>query len=361
MRVLNAAAGGYVEFDAAADPRSSTPSWATYPQTVVRRCARNFPAASGGADIVFASNLPQAAGLGSSSAFITGTFLALDAVRGISRTSEYTRNIHGSADLAAYLGAVENGITFRHLAGDRGVGTMGGSQDHTAILCAEAGRLVQYAFLPVRHEADVAMPAGWTFAVAGSGVRAEKTGAAKEHYNRLSRSVQRLIELWHEAGAGDEPALADIVGTDPGSSLRLRDIVQQHAPDEAGLLLARLAQFITESEDLVPAARAALGRGDIAGFSRVVERSMEMAVHALQNQIPETVHLTRSAHTLGAAAASAFGAGFGGSVWALIREDHAVAFLSAWRSEYSERYPAHAETSTFFITTAMGPAKPLPI
>lgn len=359
VRVMDAASTAHVELDAAGDATGTTPAWATYPQTVVRRCASNFPAAAGGADIVFASNLPQAAGLSSSSAFIVATFLALDAVRRLSRTMEYRRNISGTADLAAYLGAVENGITFRDLAGDRGVGTMGGSQDHTAILCAEEGRLVQYAFLPVRLEAGVDMPAGWTFAVAATGVRAEKTGAVMEDYNRLSGSVRRLVELWHHAGAGDEPALADILGTEPDASLRLRDIVRQHAPQEAGLLLPRLAQFIAESDDLVPSARAALARGDIAGLSHVVRRSMELAVHALHNQTRETIHLTRSAHTLGAAAASAFGAGFGGSVWALVREEHAVGYLDAWRSEYEERYPEHAGSSTFFITPAAGPAQPL--
>jgi len=39
---------------------------------------------------------------------------------------------------------------------------------------------------------------------------------------------------------------------------------------------------------------------------------------ALGNQIPQTIFLAKTARQLGAVAASAFGAGFGGSVWALV-------------------------------------------
>jgi galactokinase len=38
------------------------------------------------------------------------------------------------ADVAAYASTLENGQTHKQLAGDTGVGTAGGSRDHTAIL-----------------------------------------------------------------------------------------------------------------------------------------------------------------------------------------------------------------------------------
>src|SRR5919204_2824739 len=54
------------------DGKSPVPTgdWRTYPATVARRIARNFPAVRRGADILFTSDLPPAAGLSSSSALI---------------------------------------------------------------------------------------------------------------------------------------------------------------------------------------------------------------------------------------------------------------------------------------------------
>ena len=47
-------------------------------------------------------------------------------------------------NLVEYLGCIENGQSFGILTGESGVGTFGGSEDHTAILCARAGQISQY-------------------------------------------------------------------------------------------------------------------------------------------------------------------------------------------------------------------------
>jgi galactokinase len=349
--VTDAATGESVEFDGATTHASG---WSRYPQTVVRRCALNFPAAAGGADIAFASDLPQAAGLSSSSALVVAVFLALDAVRGVALTPEYRSAIASTEDLAGYLGAVENGMSFGTLAGDAGVGTMGGSEDHTAILCARPGHLVQYSYAPVRFEGEVPLPAGFCFAIASSGVRAEKAGAALQSYNRLSAATRRLVELWRGQGAGDAETLADIVAGD-GGALRLREIVHQYAPAEVNELLPRLAQFVIESEEIVPGARAALARDDLPLFAEFVRRSQVGAEQSLRNQIPETIGLVRGALAHGAVAASAFGAGFGGSVWALVSCDRAEGFLAAWRADYAAAFSEHRDAE-FFVTPASGPA-----
>ncbi len=54
-------------------------------------------------------------------------------------------------------------------------------------------------------------------------------------------------------------------------------------------------------------------------------------------------------------AASAFGAGFGGSVWALVRRDDVERFTACWEESYANRFPAHVDRATFFVTSA-GPA-----
>jgi galactokinase len=132
--------------------------------------------------------------------------------------------------------------------------------------------------------------------------------------------------------------------------------VHRNAAAEKDELLTRLAQFAAESEEIVPGACAALGRGDITAFAEYVRRSQEYAEQALRNQIPETVHLAHAALAAGAAAASAFGAGFGGSVWALVREGDAEQFLESWRAAYLERFRQHRSTAHFFITPASAPA-----
>jgi galactokinase len=86
-----------------------------------------------------------------------------------------------------------------------------------------------------------------------------------------------------------------------------------------------------------------------------VDRSQDAVERWLGNQVPETIDLARSARELGAAAASAFGAGFGGSVWALVREGDSQRFLTDWAHAYRQRHPAAADRAVFFETNA-GPA-----
>ena len=51
-------------------------------------------------------------------------------------------------------------------------------------------------------------------------------------------------------------------------------------------------------------------------------------------------------------AASAFGAGFGGSVWALAPQAEAAQFCEAWAKQYRQRFPGTARDSEFFVSGA---------
>lgn len=68
------------------------------------------------------------------------------------------------------------------------------------------------------------------------------------------------------------------------------------------------------------------------------------------NQIPETIFLQACARRQGAVASSAFGAGFGGSVYAIVEQSSADAFLQSWRDEYLREFPERCQTATFFTT-----------
>ncbi|OFW05756.1 MAG: hypothetical protein A3H96_11135 [Acidobacteria bacterium RIFCSPLOWO2_02_FULL_67_36] len=340
---------------AALDPALSVPpsGWANYVMTVARRVARDFSNARRGADVVLTSDLPRAAGMSSSSAMMIALFLVLADVNGLERDPAAAEVFAGREALAAYLAAVENGQGFGPLAGDRGVGTSGGSEDHTAILCSEAGSLAQYAFRPVRRERTVPLDPALVFAIGVSGVRASKTGSALVRYNDATGAVQRMLDVWRTSSGRDDPVLADALSSAPDAAARLRDAISR--TQDAGALTARLDQFIEESDTLVPAAAGALARGDLSALGEIADRSQALAERGLGNQVPETIELARSARRLGAIAASAFGAGFGGSVWALVPATDAARFADEWAAVYRRQFQDAAERAAFLVTRP-GPA-----
>jgi galactokinase len=330
--------------------------WSNYVRAVARRLVRNFPTpALTGADVVLASDLPQAAGMSSSSALVVATFLALARVNNLQSRDAYRRAIQTGEQLAEYLGTIENGQSFGDLAGERGVGTFGGSEDHTAILCAKAGTLMQYAFCPVRLERTVPFPKDHVLVVATSGVAAEKTGAARDRYNNLSTTIFEILDRWQSMTGERYRTLAAAIAASPGAADRIRQMLEGAAPGGEDERIARFEHFLLESDTLIPAAADALAQGDHAKLGTLADQSQQSAERLLGNHIPETSFLARQARELGAVAASAFGAGFGGSVWALLPERDAVAFRGRWADVYATRFPAAATQSEFFVTHA-GPA-----
>lgn len=356
IRVVDATRGEQREF--ALDPELDTTrgDWSNYVATVVRSIARHFPSARRGADIAFASDLPAASGMSSSSAMVIAIFLALEAVNDLAHDDIYRRIITSKETLAGYLGAVENGRSFGPLEGDLGVGTLGGSQDQTAILCCRAGVLSRYSFCPVRAEGEIPFPADRTFVVAYSGVAASKTSNALHLYNEASLAVSAIVSEWNDATHRDDACLADAIGSEPHAADRIRALLHDsRSPDfTPQRLLDRFEQFVAESYDIIPHAAIAFARDDMTALGALVQRSQRGVELLLRNQIPETIALARLARENGADAASAFGAGFGGSVWALVASVRADAFMDAWRESYRLACPVAESHSEFFVT-APGP------
>jgi galactokinase len=354
VRIADAVRKMSVELPLSEDLGATREGWTAYPAAVLRRLVRNFGGQLQGADVAFASDLPRASGLSSSSALVVSVFTAVAVVNRLEQRPEYARHIRSPEDLAGYLGCVENGYAFGALAGDAGVGTFGGSEDHTAILCCRAGEISRYAFCPVRSEGTVPMPAQWSFVVGVSGVAADKTGNARERYNRASLAARAVRELWNEATGRDDATLADAVTEGPDAADRIRDVLRyrRHPDFSPEMLRDRFDQFFEESERIVPAAAEAFARADASALGPIVDASQERAERQLGNQIPETATLARSARNLGAFAASAFGGGFGGSVWALAPSHLAEDFRAAWAADYRDRFPSAAQSSEFFVTRA---------
>ncbi|GAA1491066.1 galactokinase family protein [Brachybacterium sacelli] len=345
LQVSSEGADGTVIFDLDRAGEASTDEpdghWGGYVRTVAARLEKNFPGQLRGAEVTVTSTLPLAAGMSSSSALVVGLALVLLDLSGLATDPAFTREITTAEQLGEYFGTLENGQSFGSLAGERGVGTFGGSEDHTAVLCGVPDALVQYSFCPVRHERTLELDPALVLVVAVSGVEAAKTGAARDAYNRVSLAVTELVLRWQEETGRPDATLADAVASGPAAVTRLRALA---ADDE--YLSGRLKQFLAESERIIPAASVALEEGDLEEFGRLVDESQAGAEDGLRNQVPETITLQRLAREHGAHAASAFGAGFGGSVWALVPADGAEDFAARWLEAYRAAHPERIGATT---------------
>lgn len=357
VRILDARSGERATFDTsrAAGPAGGTSDrgdrgvqgWARYVEVILHRFLRNFPGATLGADIAFISDLPPASGVSSSSALTVGTAMAVARLNHLDDRPEWRVNVRSAIALAGYLACLENGLTFGSLEGGGGVGTHSGSEDHTAMLCCRPGRLSQYSFVPVEHIADAVMPQGWAFVVATSGVMAEKAGRAQTLYNRASLSARALLEIWN-AHSEQEVSLAAALRTGPEAESRLRDLIRQAPRGEWSIadLDRRLSHFLAE-DGRVPEAMRGFAEANRARLSELAAASQDDADTLLQNQVDETNALAGLARQAGAFAACAFGAGFGGSVWALMDRGEAEDFGARWMRSYRARFVQHDRAAWF--------------
>uniref|UniRef100_A0A7S2RGE8 GHMP kinase C-terminal domain-containing protein n=1 Tax=Eucampia antarctica TaxID=49252 RepID=A0A7S2RGE8_9STRA len=122
-------------------------------------------------------------------------------------------------------------------------------------------------------------------------------------------------------------------------------------------LVDRFQQFYYENEVIVPAVANSFAIKDYSLLGKLVDWSHKQTIELLENTLPETEWLpnwargivednnTRSdsspkCERVYALAASVFGAGFGGSCWALVRKDEALSFLNQWRDAYEVKFPS---------------------
>lgn len=347
--VESAALPGRLELRPGVDPGLPAGHWGHYVQSVLDRLHLNFGELRP-ARLSVESDLPLASGMSSSSALVVAVALALIDHNGLRERAQWRADIDGDIDLAGYLATMENGLSFGSLEGRRGVGTFGGSEDHTAMLCCREGQLTEFTFCPIEERRTVPMPAGWSFVVAVSGVLAEKTGAALASYNEASQLARELVEVWNSATGRSDATLAEALDSSEDALLGLEAV-----SEDDDWLADRLTAFVTERRAIADAV-VALQSGDVEAFGRAAELSHRTADQALGNQIPETNRLQSLARELGAPAASGFGAGFGGSVWALVPTVDADAFAASWLERYLAEYPGLAGAASTLVTRPGRPA-----
>ncbi len=285
---IRAASAGYGEreFEWTNDLRPvAAGDWENYLRAAARAVAGRWGVGRG-LDASIESDLPAAAGLSSSSALIVACTLALLQANGI------------TASFAELMEVLPEGEHF--------VGTRGGGMDHAAALTARRGyaTLVEFEPLAVRH---VAVPEGWRFLVAHSGVTAEKSGAVREQYN--ARRAAGSTALAHLGAA----RYRDVLDGDLAAMVRRLPTVEErdaflHVTTEA----LRVRRAVTAMES-----------GDAACFGRLLVESHASLRDRLKVSCPALDELVAKALAAGAWGARLTGAGFGGSVVVLCRPSDA--------------------------------------
>jgi len=309
--------------------------WFIYPQRMAARIIANFGRESfHGADATFESDLPPASGMSSSSALMITTFLALTAHADLKDHPLFQALIREPLELATYLGCCENGQDFvfhgETLRGDAGVGTFGGSQDHTAILTTEKSALTLNRYCPATWIENVPPPHELAFAVAFSGFPSPKTQQARDAFNLLARRAAEIPRAYNIARGTQYQYAGEMLGV---GVAEFSKAVAAHP--EAAALIDRYAHFHEQNAVIIPQAVKALRSGDAAAFGGVVSKSHESCKRYLHNISPEMDRLAACARECGAFGASGFGAGFGGSAYAVVSREDAPDFIRRWREAYA--------------------------
>ena len=225
------------------------------------------------------------------------------------------------------------------------------------MLCGAQDRLLLADFDPMRITRTISFPSQWALVVGVTGVLAHKTGAALEDYNRGPNTVQAVLARWNEATGRTDASLAgavrhligDATGEQAAGDPALKDLLRLCDP---GYERQRIKQFLVESLVLVPDGARLIAAAD-PGMGEVLERSQELADRGLRNQVPQTRLMVSLAREAGAIGASSFGAGWGGSVYALVPADDAEDFAPQWLQTYRDRAPEAERAAT--IVTRPGP------
>ena len=138
--------------------------WSHYIKAAVLRLQKKFHSTPlFGMDLFVAGNVPMAAGLSSSSSLLVG---AADAVVCVNRLNTFP------AQLVSLCGE-----------GEWFVGTRGGAADHAAVKLGARNKVVKVKFFDFAVEEEVDFPENHVMVICDSGVKARKSGNAKDQFN----------------------------------------------------------------------------------------------------------------------------------------------------------------------------------
>ena len=286
-----------------------------------------------GAEVAVVGDLPADGGLSSSSAFSVGLIAAL------SRAWDEPLPPGECAE--------------RAIRAERVVGAETGGMDQRVVALGTAGHALRIDFLPlaIRH---VPVPAGLTFVIANSGIRAPKRGAARDAYNeRVVGTRIAALLLADMLGVETEgiPVLGNVAEID------VVDIMVEELPDKmsardaarsakvdpkelarlsAGdfdqnlaLPVKRYARHVLSEAARVGAAEQALSGGDLKRFGALLNESHNSLREDYRCSTPELDRVAAAMRKVGALGARLTGAGFGGYAVAAVETGNEAPVIEA--------------------------------
>jgi len=138
--------------------------WAQYIKAAVLRLQKKFRTEKlNGMDIVVSGNIPMAAGLSSSSTLVVGAAEAAVTINYLDTSPAQLVDLCGE--------------------GEWFVGTRGGAADHAAVKFGQKGKVVKVTFFDFSILDIVPFPHDYALVVCDSGVKAQKSGNARDLFN----------------------------------------------------------------------------------------------------------------------------------------------------------------------------------
>lgn len=288
--------------------------WGNYVKAPANELARRY-AVWRGFDGVLASDVPVAAGLSSSSAIVIAVGLAL------AHLNEVPIEERAFAELMAEA--------------EQYTGTRGGGMDQAIALSAQEGCAAKLSFSPLRIH-HVRVPEEWSFVIADTGVRAEKSGPAQKAYNLRRAECEEAF-----GQVVQEVVHASLARTTPSSYPDLLRLLGPQRALEIGEqvldrnLFRRFRHVVSEA-GRVEEAVGRVGSADLTGFGTLMDASHGSLRTDFLMSCRELDELTAIAREGGAVGARLTGAGLGGCIVALVDRPSVGGVIESLVSEYYE-------------------------
>jgi N-acetylgalactosamine kinase len=329
--------------------------WTNYVKAAVSQLTTEVRSNLQGMDALFEGDIPESAGLSSSSALVIASALSLLAVNSLK------------------LPAIE--LAEMMAEGERYVGTQGGGMDQAICLLGQEGKSVKIDFFPLRCS-YFPFPGDYSVIVANSLIRAAKTENALVKYNRRPaecRLATAMINSLYPVNPvmkrlGDLPRQEFYTGfkniedfldeTFPCQSYSLKKIanvtgdtsefltmkylltrngIPMPEPEDGFRIRQRVLHIITEAARVEMSCEA-LRNHDAKLFGRLMNESHESCDVNYGISAPELNALVTILRDAGALGARLTGAGFGGCAIALARDRDILCIMEAVRELYYGKY-----------------------
>jgi galactokinase len=312
-------------------------SWSNYLKGSAQELARRLEGSLQGMDALVASQpphgVPRGVGLSSSSALTVVAAVALAHLNGWQPESQIMAQL--CADAEWY------------------VGTRGGIMDQFIALLGQRGSALLLDCRPDsqgRFQTEpIPLPAGYSILIADSGVRHENVRGG---YNRRVAACRAGVELMrpHFAGITHLRDVQDVAWSDLAPLLPEQTSVAELAkrgielgnlpglgPGTRLKIRARCRHVWTENAR-VQAAAAALRAGNVGAFGQLLDAAHASARDDYEISCPELEALVQTAREVdGTVGARLTGAGWGGCIVAVVRNDAVARFRDYVKDHYQVR------------------------